>query len=326
MKNTANPRASKSEPSKEKTKAKGFEKKETDSGKPNPKYVDLLEEDKPIAGQKFACVSFVSPENILQQKNTYFFNEFVKTWDIHKSMEKFTSFLHFLSFKYHLPMEEVMKDLEDFVKDEKAKLTLSTLEDDYKTYLDKNEDSLENKFNIEHEFQTSVRGLKIRGVFPTEEEAKQRCKMLHEIDPYFNISICSMGMWVPWDPEPYKTSEVVYSEEELNQLMAEKKKNEMVSKNNFEQHIKETRKKAIEENIEKAEKSGNVLTQTLDEAGNLVGVRALNTTEAHLQEKEGEGITQKDVQHELFAGDNILTEKSDNGVSQLVSGPFSKKK
>ena len=30
------------------------------------KYVDLLEEDKPIAGQKFACISFVSPENILK--------------------------------------------------------------------------------------------------------------------------------------------------------------------------------------------------------------------------------------------------------------------
>ena len=36
-------------------------------GKPNPKYVDLLEEDKPISGQKFACLSFVSPENILMQ-------------------------------------------------------------------------------------------------------------------------------------------------------------------------------------------------------------------------------------------------------------------
>ena len=28
----------------------------------NPKYVDVLEEDKPLAGQKFVCVSFLSPE------------------------------------------------------------------------------------------------------------------------------------------------------------------------------------------------------------------------------------------------------------------------
>ena len=33
------------------------------------KYVDLLEEDKPIAGQKFTCISFVSPENILKKKS-----------------------------------------------------------------------------------------------------------------------------------------------------------------------------------------------------------------------------------------------------------------
>ena len=45
-----------------------FEKQLNNDGTKNPKYVDLLEEDKPIAGQKFVCVSFVSPENILKQK------------------------------------------------------------------------------------------------------------------------------------------------------------------------------------------------------------------------------------------------------------------
>jgi hypothetical protein len=34
-----------------------FERKNDLLGKPNPKYVDLLEEDKPIAGQKFVCLS-----------------------------------------------------------------------------------------------------------------------------------------------------------------------------------------------------------------------------------------------------------------------------
>ena len=58
-----------------------------------PKYfVDLLNEDKPIAGQKFACVSFVSPEKILKQKNHFFFEEFLKGWELSKSMEKFTQF------------------------------------------------------------------------------------------------------------------------------------------------------------------------------------------------------------------------------------------
>ena len=40
----------------------GFIKKE------DPKYIDLLDEDLPLAGQKFACLSFVSPEKILKQR------------------------------------------------------------------------------------------------------------------------------------------------------------------------------------------------------------------------------------------------------------------
>jgi len=37
------------------------------------KYVDLLDEDKPIAGQKYVCLSFVSPEDILKNKNLFYF-------------------------------------------------------------------------------------------------------------------------------------------------------------------------------------------------------------------------------------------------------------
>jgi hypothetical protein len=62
-------------------------------------------------------------------------------------------------------------------------------------------------------------------------------------------------------------------EEELNQLHKEKLANEERAKQNFEQRVKETKKKAIEDNIRLAEKSGNVLTQTIDENGNLVGVQ-----------------------------------------------------
>ena len=50
-----------------------FTRKIKSDGTENPKYVDLLEEDKPISGQKFVCVSFVSPENILKRKELFFF-------------------------------------------------------------------------------------------------------------------------------------------------------------------------------------------------------------------------------------------------------------
>jgi hypothetical protein len=62
-------------------------------------------------------------------------------------------------------------------------------------------------------------------------------------------------------------------EDELNQLHQEKIKNEAKAKEEFDRRIKETKRKAIEDNIKLAEKSGNKLTQTIDENDNLIGVR-----------------------------------------------------
>ena len=77
----------------------GVELKHNDDGTDNAKYIDLLDEDKSIAGQKFACLSFISPEHILKQKDMFLFEEFIKNWDFSKSMEKFSQFLNFISFK-----------------------------------------------------------------------------------------------------------------------------------------------------------------------------------------------------------------------------------
>lgn len=304
------------------SKKGGFERKQV-NGKENPKYVDLLEEDKPIAGQKFACMSFCSPEKILKQKEIFFFEEFLKNWEFNKSMEKFLQFINFIAFKYNVSFEDLNKDFKDFVQEEKDNLAKSNLADDYKTYLDNHEDGLQKKFDIENNFQTSTRGLKIRGVYPTQEEAELRCKMLREIDPNHDIMVGPVGLWMPWDPEAYKTGRVEYMEEELNQLMHEKQKNEANAKTAFEQRVKENKQKAIEENIKNAEKSGNTLSQTIDENGNLIGVNNASTQEFALGEQDN--ISTADICKELFEGENIVLGKSDYGQSQLKSGPFAKK-
>ena len=251
----------------------GFERKVLEDGKANPKYVDLCDEDQPLAGQKFACMSFISPEKILKKREVYVFDQFVKQWEFTKSMEKFSDFLQFISFKYNLNIEDVLKDMKDFSKEEETRLREGSVEDDYKNFLDKQEDKLTEQFNREHSYQTSVRGLKIRGVFPTQEEAEMRCKKLREYDPNHDIFVGPVGMWVPWDPDAYKTGRVEFLEDELNQLHQEKLKNEERAKQEFERRVKDAKKKAIEENIKLAEKSNNVLTQTLDEEGNLIGVK-----------------------------------------------------
>lgn len=306
-------------------KNSGFEKKK-ENGKINPKYVDLLEEDKPIAGQKFVCCSFVSPEKILKQKEIFFFEEFLKKWEFDKSMEKFIQFLNFISFKYNLNFEDLTSDFKDFVNEEKTNLTKSNMEDDYKTFLDKNEEELEKQFGIVHNFQTSTRGLKVRGSYPTMEEAELRCKMLREVDPNHDVFVGPVGMWMPWDPEVYKTGRVEYMEEELNQLMHEKNKNETNAKNAFDQRVKETKQKAIDENVKNAERTGTTITQSIDKDGNLVGINNLNTQELSFSSKDKDAISAADIRRELFENENVVIGETDHGQSLLVSGPFANKK
>ena len=274
--------------------------KNTD-GSANAKYVDLLEEDKAISGQKFVCVSFVSPENILVQKNHFLFQEFLKHYDFSKSTEKFTQFLNFVAYKHNMEFDDLMKDFQEYVKSEADDFPKNHVSDEYKNFLDVNEERLSDEFNKVHDFQTSVRGLKIRGTYSTQEEAELRCKLLREVDPNHNVYVGPVGMWMPWEPEAYKTGRVEYLEEELNQLMNEKNKNEAEAKQQFEKRIVEAKRKAIAENKKLAKETGNKLTQNVDKNGNLVGVN--NTIENVFENKEE--VSSADIRKELFEGGNI---------------------
>ena len=292
----------------------GVEPKQNADGTENAKYIDLLDEDKAIAGQKFACLSFISPEHILKQKEMFLFEKFIKNWDFSKSMEKFTQFLNFLSYKYSIDFEKVTKDFQEFTKDEKDNLIKSPIEDDFKNFMDENEERLEKEFDTEHEFQTSTRGIKVRGCFPTQQEAELRCKMLRQNDPNHDVYVGPVGIWVPFHPEAYKTGRVEYMEETLNELMSEKKKNEEKAKDEFDNRVKEAKVKAMEDNKKKAEETGAKLTQTINAEGNLVSVANMNTQESAM----GENATLEDVKKELFEGENIVTDKkTDHGLTQI---------
>lgn len=62
--------------------------------------------------------------------------------------------------------------------------------------------------------------------------------------------------------------------------------------------VKDSKKKAIEKNIELAKETGNKLTQSINEQGKLVGVSELNTQENVF--KEQGAMTIDEVKHELF--------------------------
>ena len=304
-------------------KPRGVESKKNEDGTNNLNYVDLLEEDKAISGQKFACLSFVSPEEIIKQRDHFFFEEFLKQWNYKKSVDVMLHFVSFISYKYNLTFEKVNEDFQDFLKTEHESIMKYNVNDDFKTFIDTNEERLDVEFGEQHEFQTSVRGIKVRGVFASQKEAEMRCKLLREVDPNHDVYVGPVGMWVPFHPDAYKTGRVEYMEETLNQLMSEKKKNEDNAKKEFDKRVKEAKEKAIEENKKNAEKSGNKLTQTINSKGELVSVKNMSADEdaanAGEDEEDTENVTLDDIRKQMFDTENVVIDKNtDHGLSRLT--------
>ena len=144
-----------------------------------------------------------------------------------KALEKFNAFIQFASHKYGLDGEALAADLEEFCDVEKHELVKHglSLYDEYKTFLDKNETRLQEAFDQKHSFQTSTRGLKVRGCFNTQDEAEMRARLLREQDPNHDVFVGPVGVWLPFNPAAYRTGRVEYLEKELNDLMREKKAN-----------------------------------------------------------------------------------------------------
>jgi hypothetical protein len=204
--------------------------------------------------------------------------------------------------------------------------------DDFKTFVDNNEERLDVEFGEQHEFKTSVRGIKVRGVFASQKEAEMRCKLLREVDPNHDVYVGPVGMWVPFHPDAYKTGRVEYMEETLNQLMFEKKKNEDNAKKEFDKRVKEAKEKAIEENKKNAEKSGNKLTQTINSKGELVSVKNLSADDNDKdadenvgEDEEGsENVTLDDIRKQMFETENVVIDKNtDHGLSRLTENQVS---
>ena len=247
------------------------------SGNPTtaPVHVDLLDEDNSIAGQKFCCLSFVSPERIIKNFEEFKFGKFIDQYEWERTADVYIRFVQYLSYKYDVAFDEMVRDLAEFREAEKEKLQGSSCAGHYKTYCEQNEDELLTQFSKDNDFQTAVRGVKVRGSYESLEEAQKRAEWLRKRDPHHSIYVGQVGMWMPFHPDAYKTGRVEHLENELNTLMHEKMKNETEAKEHFDERVKAAKQKAIEENMSKAEATGNKLTQRLDDDGKLTGANTM---------------------------------------------------
>jgi hypothetical protein len=140
--------------------------------------------------------------------------------------------------------------------------------------------------------------------------------MLREVDANHNVYVGPVGMWMPWEPEAYKTGRVEYLEEELNQLMKEKDNNDRRAKDEFEKRVKDAKHNAIAENKKLAKETGNKLTQNITKDGELVGIEGMNTIEASLAAK-GDSLSAADIREELFTGENIRVKGGETAVDEF---------
>jgi hypothetical protein len=237
--------------------------------------------------------------------------------------EKFKQFVNFISYKYNIEQIKLNTDLDEFCKEERDKLFVTTLEDDYKTFCDNNEDQLFQQYNELCNFQTTTRGIKVRGVFSSQEEAEMRCKILRDGDPNHDVYVGQVGLWMPFHPEAYKTGKVEYLEKELNQLMFEKQKNDQIAKEKFDERLKTTKENAIKENVKLANKTGNKLMQSIDENGNLINADRMDVPGKNLLFGDGENddIATKNLREELFNSENVIigiNKESDYGLKEIL--------
>ena len=212
----------------------------------------FLSDDPEIASQRWTLLSFISPENVLNRKEQFLFTSFVNQYDFHlksKKMEEFfvkeikvindkidqeASRLEALDLsgaaaacrKSTLSVETYVNDFQKFVKSHMKDLTASNIKEEYDDFIYQHGVQLEDDFYAKNNFQTTMRGLKIRGSYGQKEEAESRAKKLQKMDPDHNIYVGQVGKWLPWDPAPSAIPEQEYAEEQLNTLMKKYKENE----------------------------------------------------------------------------------------------------
>ena len=212
--------------------------------------VDYLDEDPEVPTQKYCIVSFLSPEKVIQDKNRFFFSEFVKYMDYDWKVKGMEHFMAFLSKKHGIKIDDLLADAAEFAKVRDKEIRETDVEEQWQVFLLKHEKDCQEKYDQSVEFRTNVRGVKVRRCFGTVEEAQVMAKVFQRKYPKDNIYIGKVGAWLPWDPSEHLMPEVEYAEKELNELMRKYKENEA----NREIFAAEQREEAIRAQKEENER------------------------------------------------------------------------
>ena len=225
---------------------------------------DFLDEDTEIPGQRYVLLSFLSPEKVLDKKELFFFQKFVKSYEVDwkvKNLEKYLvdTVRHMneeldekarelekadqmeaaaICRKNRLSVDNVLSGYTQFVKSNQDSITKTTIAEAYDEYMFVQKQKLEEEFYALNDFHTSMRGVKVRGVYGNTKEAELKAKKLQSKDKYHNIFMGEVGKWTPWDPSPNEVKDQEYNNDQLNTLMKKYKENEDSREKFFDERTK----------------------------------------------------------------------------------------
>jgi hypothetical protein len=220
---------------------------------------DYLEVDNPVPGQNYVCVSFISPEATLAQKELFMFSKYM-TQRCGEFENKIEEIINKSSDELRNTIqEELVKELH-----ENMRYTYDKFASKFEDFKYKFNEQLESQFSKQSDFKTTVRGLKVRGVYDTRQEADAKAKELQRQDRSFHVFVGQVGYWLPWDPCADKVANEEYLEEELNTMMRKYKENEIARDIFYEEEKRDKMKHAMEDKI-KAEKQQKELQENLEE-------------------------------------------------------------
>ena len=216
-----------------------------------PQEEDFLSEDPEISSQKVVLLSFLSPEKILANKDIFLFQRFLADYELQWKTSKLEAWMAEKLQAVNTRLEGIAGKLQDlsggfagevrdsflrvdkFVEDFQShcrknlrELNEPKLKTEFEDFMFKNGAALEEEFHAQNNFTTTIRGIKVRGVFSSDVEASARAKKLQRSDPNFNIYMGSVGKWMAWEPDASKVGEQEYANEQLNTLMKKYRDNE----------------------------------------------------------------------------------------------------
>ena len=205
--------------------------------------------DKEMCDEQIALVSVIFPEKFVQQRTLFYIDKFMCEEVRERMLAMCKVYGNFVNEELNKVLNPKKQEIENAIVDadkykgmlntfleihsvykdlvlnveilaESCMKELSITDDEihhqYKTFMTVEKETVQTQF-AEYAKKClmfgNIRGIKIRGLVNSEEDAQVKKDELLEAEPYINVVLCEIAKWVEFDPMPDKINKDVYGNE-----------------------------------------------------------------------------------------------------------------